>query len=188
MRDLTVPSGIDRAARDLLKAHPVDEPHEQHLSVGLRQARQDGAELRPLAAGVHRFGGGGVGHVDRVRRRHPRAFPPGGDGEVFDDRVEERRHARGEAKAGELAEDVREGLLEHVERVVVAAREPPGEAHDPVAVAVIQRVERAAVAGVEASTSCWSERSRMGRVKISHRDTETQRHRGTEVAQQAPRP
>jgi len=68
---------------------------------------------------------------------------------VLDRGIQEGGDSGGEAQAGELAEEIGEGLLEHIEGVGVVAREAAGEADHPVAVAIVERLEGRGIPAVD---------------------------------------
>lgn len=104
---------------DLLETQIVDEPQQQEFALRSRESVQAPVHVR----GGVRCGGRRqhVLEVVDVDRRAPRANAV--QAAVLDHRVEEGRELGGEGEAGESAEQVRERVLQHIERIVAIAGE-----------------------------------------------------------------
>ncbi len=61
----------------------------------------------------------------------------------------ERRHLGGETKAGEFPNEIGERILKHIEGRVLVAGEAVGQSVDPIAITIVQGLERIVVAGVD---------------------------------------
>ncbi len=152
--DRVVEAGFDCAygdfqgLGDFFEGHGIDEAHEDDFAVGFGEGGEDLGQVagfeRGLAGGgsgegIEGFVGGGF---------HAAGFFLQADGEVLDGWVEEGRQAGGEREAGEFGKEVDEGFLGDIEGEIGIGGEAHGQGNHPIAVAVVEGLESAGVAGV----------------------------------------
>jgi hypothetical protein len=140
------PGGDREGVRDLPEAQVVGEA-EEDFALRRRQTADFASEVVPGLPGG-RLRGQLVGERVDVDRRP--ALPQARQREVRHRRIEEGGERARQPEARELPPEVGERLLEDVERVVAVAGDAMGEAHDPVAVADVERREGGLVASVRA--------------------------------------
>ena len=113
------------------------------------QCRKDGRQFGTHADGIRSrlFGGSQV--LGEVHAEHPLTLAPGGQRQVFDHGVEKGGHGRGERETRKLPVDVSEGFLEHVQGVFLVSGEAKCETGNAIAIAIVKRVKRGSIAGIQ---------------------------------------
>ena len=128
------PQGHVERVGDGLQIQPVDEAQQDDFLLHVRQSDQ---EVRHVSRPFR--GRGGV--QLRVERRLTAGSLATGDREMLHDRIEKRLHLAAQFEVAAAAEEIGEGFLEDVERVLAVRGEPEGERRHPLVVAVVEGFE-----------------------------------------------